>query len=341
MAKIDDIMKMTGFSRTAVSKALNDKDDISEATKKIIRDAARELNYIPNINARNLRSKNNNVIALIISSPSAESEKTNTLYPLLMGVNKAMAAHHYELALYIIDSKDQAAKSYVAFCRERNVKGAILVGIKTDDDYIKQLKNSEIPYVLIDVDIRGTDHMNVVKIDDVTAAFEATEHLIDHNHKNIAFINGGKTATVAIDRWEGYQKALAEHGLPLQHDYVKIADFSEEKAYAVTKALFKQHPELTAVFCASDLMALGTMKALDDLELDVPRDVSVVGFDDIPLASYVKPALTTINQSFFEKGNKAADLIASLLKESQDKKIITLPHKLMRRNSVAHNKRSA
>ena len=129
MVKIDDISKATGFSRTTISKALNDKSDISEKTKEIVRKAAKELNYIPNINARNLRKKRNNIIAVIISSPSKESEKTNSLYPLLLGVNKFLEENDLELALYIIDSEKQIKKSYIKFCKERNVIGAILVGI--------------------------------------------------------------------------------------------------------------------------------------------------------------------------------------------------------------------
>ena len=334
MAKIDDIMKMTGFSRTAVSKALNDKSDISEATKKIIRDAAKKLNYIPNINARNLRAKQQNIIALIISSPSKESEKTNTLYSLLMGVNSALIDQDYELALYIIDSKDQTKKSYVEFCKERNVKGAILVGIKTDDHYIKQLKTSEIPYVLIDVDIQDTNHMNVVKIDDTKAAFDATEHLIKHQHKHIAFMNGSETATVAINRLKGYKQALAFYNIKILNEYIQVADFSEEIARTKSIALLHKYPEITAIFAASDLMALGVMQACEHLGLSIPQDLSLIGFDDIPIAAYVKPSLTTIGQSFFDKGKISVELISSQLETKNDKKIVTLPHTLMVRESV-------
>ncbi len=334
MTKIDDIMAATGFSRTTVSKALNDKEDISEKTKKIIRKAARDLNYIPNINARNLRIKHSRVIALILSSPSKESEKTNTLYPLLMGVNKYLSSHGYELALYLIDSERQTMKSYVGFCRERNVAGAILVGIKTDDDYIRQLANSEIPYVLIDVDIRNTTHKSVVKLDDVRGAYDATAYLLEKNHRHIAFMNGNKNSTVSEERLRGYMQAMDDYGVFVPKSYITYADFSEDTARRTLKRLITKNPGVTAVFCASDLMALGAMQGARELSLTIPADLSLIGYDDIPIASYVKPSLTTISQDFHKKGYEAAKLITTQLDENEDKKIVIIPHRLIERESV-------
>ena len=334
MTKIDDIMAATGFSRTTVSKALNDKSDISEKTKKIIRKAADDLNYVPNINARNLRSKRSKVIALILSSPSEESEKTNTLYPLLMGVNQYLSTHGFELALYLIDSKIQTMKSYVAFCRERNVAGAILVGIKTDDDYIRQLANTEIPYVLIDVDIRNTTHKSVVKLDDVRGAYDATLHLLKNNHRKIAFMNGNKNSTVSEERLKGYLKAMRNHDMAVSDEYVVYADFSEEEARKETRQLLKSHPEITALFCASDLMALGAMQGAADVGRIIPDELSLVGYDDIPIARYVTPALTTISQNFHEKGFEAAKLITTQLKQHGDQRIVIVDHYLKVRDSV-------
>lgn len=339
MTKIDDISRVTGFSRTTVSKALNDKSDISEPTKNIIRKAAKDLNYIPNINAKNLRYKKNNIIAVIISSPSVESEKTNSLYPLLIGINKFLNESNLELALYIIDSEKQSKKSYVNFCKERNVLGAILVGIKTDDIYLGQLVNSETPCVLIDVNItQESKHLSVVKIDDTLASFEAVEYLIANNHKNIGFINGVVNSTVSKDRLEGYKLAMHNNDLPINNDYIIYADFSEEIAEEKILKLLQKHSEITALFCASDLMALGAMSASEKLGLRIPEEISLIGFDDIPISKYIKPGLTTISQNQYEKGFEAAKLIWSHLNTDSNRKIITLDHRLVIRDSVIFHK---
>lgn len=335
MTTIDDISRATGFSRTTISKALNDKSDISEPTKEIIRKAAKELNYVPNINAKNLRAKTNNIVAVIISSPSTESEKTGTLYPFLIGVNKYLNESNLELALYIIDSEKQSKKSYVKFCRERNVLGAILVGIKTDDIYLTQLINSDLPCVLIDVNItQESKKLSVVKIDDTKAASEAVQHLIDNEHRNIAFVNGVANSTVSKDRLEGYKTAMEKNEVPIQDGYIINADFSEKMAEEKIDVLIKEHPEITAIFCASDLMALGAMSALEKLNLTIPDDISIIGFDNIPISKYIKPGLTTVSQDFNEKGFEAAKLIWSQINTGTSRKIVTLNHELVIRDSV-------
>lgn len=339
MAKIDDISRITGFSRTTVSKALNDKSDISESTKEIIRKAAKDLNYIPNINARNLRYKNNNIIAVIISSPSVESEKTGSLYPFLIGVNNFLNENNLELALYMIDSEKQNKKSYVEFCKERNVSGVILVGIKTDDIYLNQLVDSEIPCVLIDVNVNNeSQNLSILKIDDTEASFEAVDYLIKNNHKEIGFINGVINSTVSKDRLEGYKLAMESNRLNINNKYIINADFSEKIAEEKIEKLLKNYPDITALFCASDLMALGAMSAIEKLGLIIPDDISLIGFDDIPISKYVKPSLTTISQNFYEKGFIAAELIYTRLNSNDTSKIVNLDHKLIIRDSVAFNK---
>ncbi len=335
MVKIDDISKATGFSRTTISKALNDKSDISEKTKEIVRKAAKELNYIPNINARNLRKKRNNIIAVIISSPSKESEKTNSLYPLLLGVNKFLEENDLELALYIIDSEKQIKKSYIKFCKERNVIGAILVGIKTDDIYLKQLINSDLPCVLIDINIKtDSNNISIVQIDDFKASCEAVQYLIDNGHTNIVYLNGVKNSTVSVDRLKGYKATLRKNKLLVNEDYIVEADFSEKKAEEKTNELLIKHPEVTAIFSASDLMALGAMSAIEKLKLKIPEDISIIGFDDIPIAYYLKPGLTTIAQSFYEKGLESAKLIWKQLNNEVKGEVVTLVHQLVIRDSV-------
>lgn len=336
MSTIKDIAKSVGLSITTVSRALNDHYDVSEKTKKKIKKAAKELNYSPNSIARSLVMKKTKTIGLLVSELFREGVKDNFTFEVLSGINTCAGQLDYDLVLFSTNSAKQKVKTYTQLCKERRVDGVIISGIKTNDTYLKEIVTSDIPCVLIDIPIKS-DTVGFVTTDNVLGAKEAVQHLIGLGHTNIAFINGHEFAYVSKKRLEGYNEALEEANIPIHKEWILDGLFSDEVAEQEAVALLKHYPEITAVFCASDLMALGVIRAAHKLNIKVPEDLSIVGYDDIVLASYVTPSLTTISQDKYQMGYQAAELLISMLENNIDPHQRILNTKLIIRESTKSN----
>jgi DNA-binding LacI/PurR family transcriptional regulator len=239
----------------------------------------------------------------------------------------------YEILMFNVDSIVQQKKSYLQFAKEHSLAGIIIQGIRTDDPYYREVANSTIPCVLIDI---SADSVKVgsVSSDNYAAAREAVGYLIDSGHSNIAFVNGKDAAAVSVLRYEGYVSMMREKGLPVKSSYIIRADFDEEMAYQKMLVFLKEHSEVTAVFCASDLMAIGVIRAARELGIDIPSRLSVIGFDDILISSYVTPSLTTIHQDFYEMGYEAAAMLHDIAIERDVPHTRKIPHRLILRNST-------
>lgn len=333
MTTIKDIAKQAGVSVTTVSRALNDYYDVSPTTKAHIMKISQEMGYIPNRMAQNLVKQHNNTLAIILSGLEKGGGKDNIVYCLLSGMYAFAETVNYEVLVFTTSTAQQKEKSYVQFCKEHYIGGAVLNGIRMDDPFFIELMGSDLPCVLIDVPIEGKNTYTI-SVDNAKAAQEAVEHLIDNNHKNIGMINGRCEALVSHERQKGYADALSKRGLVLKKEYIVHADFLENRSYEETRRLLQKHPEITALFCASDMMALGAMRAIADEGKKIPEDVSIVGFDNIPLSEYTKPALTTVNQDFYMMGYEAARQLLKLIMREPVKRKIYLDYKLLERNSV-------
>ncbi|MGB9780682.1 LacI family DNA-binding transcriptional regulator [Caldanaerobacter subterraneus] len=329
---IKDIAKKAGVSITTVSRALNGYPDVSEETREKIKKIAEELNYTPNSIARGLVTNKTQTIGMIVS----ELIKPGVYHPffleVLAGIKAGLKKDRYDLILFTVDPESQDATSYEKLCNDRKVEGAIVEGLRLSDPYIEEIKGTQIPTVLIDIPIL-TDKVGYVSSDNVQAAFEATSYLIKLGHKNIGFINGHKDAAVSFERLEGYKKALEKNDIPYREEYVIFADFTQEGGYNAFKTLIFEHPEITAIFHASDLMAMGSYRAAKDLGMRIPEDISLVGFDDIELASLITPALTTIRQDTFKMGYTAAKHLLAIIRGEKPQHIV-IPHKLVIRDSA-------
>jgi len=338
MTTIKDIAREAGVSVTTVSRALNGYSDVNEKTRAKIKGIANELNYSPNALARSLVTNKTKTIGLLVSGMKKESIKDNFTYEILCGINDMSAEIGYDLIFFSTNSTMQKEKSYAQLCRERKVDGVIIQGIKTDDPYLQEVIDSEIPCVLIDIPIESNS-VGYVTTDNELGAKNITEYLIDLGHKNIAMINGHNRAFVSQQRFAGYRKALSEANIALQWEYVIDGAFDEEVAYDATLKLLNEHTEITAIVCASDLMALGVMKAAKTLGLSIPSDLSVTGYDDIILASYVSPTLTTVAQDKYLMGQKATRLLAELLEGHTNERKVIVETEIKKRESAGKNTR--
>ncbi len=334
MATIKDIAKQAGVSVTTVSRALNGYDDVNEVTRKKIKRIAEELSYSPNAVARSLVSKKTRTIGLIISDINRAGAKDAFAYEVLCGINDRAGDLNYDLLLFSTSPTKQIEKSYTTLCKERNVEGAIISGLRLDDPYLHEvIDQNAFPCVLIDIPRTG-DNVGHITSDSRVGASMAVRHLLEGGHRRIAMINGHDQASVSKERYEGYKDALREAGLEVREDSVYDGFFTEDGGAEAMYQILIRHPDVTAVFCASDLMALGAMRTLEKLGRKVPDDMSVIGFDDITISAYCSPKLTTIRQDKYELGYQGAQLLIDMLEQRTDNRKILLNNQLIVREST-------
>lgn len=338
MTTIKDIAKNAGVSVTTVSRALNGYSDVNEKTRQKIIKIAEELNYSPNTLARGLVMNQSKTIGLLVSGMDRSSVKDNFTFEVLTGVNECISERGYDLVLFSTTTTKQREKTYSQLCRERRVDGAILSGIKIDDPYLKEVVESNIPCVLIDIPIQS-ETVGYVTTDNVFGAKKAVRYLIEQGHKNIALINGHDQAFVSKQRLKGYIEALEEANLSVNEKWIISGDFTEDIAQEKSLELLKQFQEITAIFCASDLMALGVLKSAKTLGIEVPSQLSVIGYDNILLASYTTPTLSTIAQNIIELGYQGSNLLIDMLEGKADARVCTLDTELIIRESTDKNHR--
>lgn len=333
---IKDVAREAGVSITTVSRALNGYTDVSETTKKRIREVVERLDYAPDINARSLGGKAETTIALLTSELTPTNE-SGFVYGLISGLFQQCSLLGCEFMLLATNTVKQEKLSFLQLCKKKNLSGVVVTGLKVDDPYYHEILDSDIPCAIIDMQVRGKNKCNIT-VDNVQASREAVKYLISQGHKNIGMINGSKLADVSGQRYSGYVSALLEEGIPLHLDYTRHCDFLEEEALVQAEELLKTYPEITALFCASDVMAIGAIRAIEKLGGAVPEDISVMGFDDIPIAKYVYKGLSTVRQSPMQMGIEGGKIVWRMLKKEKVENKAVLPHELIIRGTTGKAK---
>jgi len=330
---ISDIAREAGVAKSTVSKVLSGVASVSQNTRERVLEVARRLNYHPSVVAQSLKSKKTRAIGLVLP---------NIMNPfflyILKGVEDAAIENGYIVVFCESDNKKNKESLYFQIFEERWVDGVIFSGVEDDSEeekYIKSLHEKGIPVVLIDREIEGY-FTNAVLIDNKGAAFTATTYLLELGHRRIASIVGPQNIKIFVKRLEGYKVALSKYGVDFDPRMVVEGDLSVESGAAAIQKLMAEGLRFTAVFASNDLMAIGAMKELQRIGIKIPRDISIVGFDDIPLAALVTPSLTTVSQPAYEMGMEAVNLIKKNIESGKaiESKII-LPTKLVVRESVA------
>ena len=332
-ATIQDVAKLAGVTTGTVSRAFNNYQDIRPETRKRIREAAEELGYRPNISARNLASKTAPNIALIISGVLEGDDKDVQSFQMLRGVLSYTKENGIEMAMYATDSTMQAQESYTDFCLRHSIAGTILCGIRTDDQYYKELMQSGIPTVAIDFPVQ-TEKGGWISIDNRAAAAEAVHALLDSGHKRLLVVSGTDQADVTLVRMKGVLDACRDAGYELGEGCVLSGQFSQEEAYRQTCAYLSScETKPDAVFCLSDLMALGVMQAVKEAGLRVPEDVSIIGFDGVYIGDFCQPSLSTVQQDMRCMGREAARMLHGLMRGTGTGGHYMIPHRLLLKGS--------
>lgn len=331
-ARSRDVAKLAGVSRTTVSFVLNDVPGvkITEETRQRVLEAARQLNYYPTAAARSLASGKTHRIGLILGEGQKRLSADAFLPTFLQGVTASVHQRGYLLVLQMAEDVP-SHEAYVRLIREQQVDGLILSGPRLDDPLLTELAEDRFPLIL-----HGRlDECDFpcVDVDNKAGGYQATTHLIGLGHRRIGFVsNAPLSYSGAQDRFAGYKQALAEHDIDLDDSLVRTAAFLPQTGRKAMAELLRQPQPPTAVFTASDVVAMGTMSAIQTAGLKIPDDVAVVGFDDIFLAAHVEPPLTTIRVPAYGLGWTAAEILISLI-EGDEVSSVTLETELVIRDS--------
>jgi DNA-binding LacI/PurR family transcriptional regulator len=302
---IYDVARLAGVSTATVSRALNGTGQIAAGTRRTIEAAVEQLGYRPNTIARSLVTKSTQTIALLLP------EITNPFYAQLVGgIQKAALAARHTMLLCTTEGDPTREEQYLSLLRSKQVDGALVDGLVLPNHRIARVAEG-FPIVCLDRDI-DSPSVPLVQVDNRRGAYLATQHLLSLGHTRIAHVAGVRDLRISEQRVAGYRDALAAAGLPADPGLVATGSFTEEGGYTAMQSLLDSGA--TAVFAANDLSALGAMHALSASGRRVPGDVSVVGFDDVRLAAFTSPPLTTVRQPAREIGERATRLLLELTK---------------------------
>jgi LacI family transcriptional regulator len=335
-----DVAKKAGVSRTTVSFVLNNVNgvNISESTRQRVLDAAKKLNYHPDAAGRKLVSGKSCTLGLVLRQSHEQVFADAFLPRVLLGIEQAVTTQGFEVLLKSLEPDDN--NGYVRLINENQVDGIILSGPRQDDTEIIRLHKEGFPIMLMGQLPEGD--IPFVDIDAVEGAACAVQHLIDLGHRRIALItNASLKYTSAQQRLSGYLKALQEAGIDPNDSYIKEGNYTPKSGFETMSELLQVLPRPSAVFIASDVVALGAILAIKSKELSIPEDIAMVGFDDIPLAEYYDPPLTTVRLPAYGLGWAAGERLVRLVNsESLDLESVLLEFELITRQSSAVNLKS-
>lgn len=333
-----DVAEHAGVSRTTVSLVLNNVQgvQISAETRERVIDAAQELGYVPNAAAQALASSRAQIIGLILTRNPHHISSDAFLNQILDGL--ITAAHEYSMRLLIdiVEVRHQK-KAYLDLVRAKRIDGLILSGPRFDDKALISLQQDRFPTVLMG-QLPESDFFSV-DIDNFSASQKAVNHLISLGHKRIACVtNAPPSYTAAADRLNGYRETLKSNAIPFDKELVRHGDFDPESGYQQMKDLLDTGDHPSAVFVASDVVAIGAKAAIVEKGLKIPQDIAMVGFDDIPLARYLDPPLTTIRLPASELATRASKMLIQIIQgEPPAEKQVLLESQLIVRRSCGAN----
>jgi DNA-binding LacI/PurR family transcriptional regulator len=310
--KSHDVARIARVSRTTVSLVLNNVTGarISEATRQRVIAAAKQLNYHPNISGRRLASGKSYTLGLVLRQNPDQVFADMFLLKVLLGVEQAAEVANFRVLLKPLapDNPD----GYTGLIHENHVDGIILSGPRQDDFEIIRIHQQGFPIILMG-QLPGSN-IPFVDVDAIDGARTATKHLIALGHTRIAIItNAPLEYTSTQQRLEGYQQAHSEAGIELDDKLVGIGSYTPASGYEAMTHLLSLSPRPTAVFIASDVVAMGAIQATKFAGLSIPEDLAIVGFDDVPLAEFVDPPLTTIRLPAYRLGWTASECLSRLV----------------------------
>ena len=308
---LEDVAKQAGVSRSTVSRVINEHPNVRADVRKRVLEVIESTGYHPNAAARTLASQRSWTIGLVLPHSVSVFFTDPYFSHLTKGIAQACNQHNFTLALFIVGTKKDEEKIFPRISRKGLLDGVIVQsGHHGDQKIIGHMVDTKIPFVVAGRPFRS-DNVSYIDIDNVNAAYNAVSHLIRIGRHRIGTISGPASSAVGIDRMKGYRKAMTARGLIVDETLIAEGDFTETGGYYAMKKLIPFKPD--AIFAASDVMALGAMRAASDANLNIPEDIAFVGFDDLPNAVFSDIQLTTVRQPVVRFGIQAVETLIDLI----------------------------
>jgi len=309
---IRDIARLAGVSKATVSRVLNKKPDVNPATRERILRLMEEWAFVPSITASRLAGGRSRVIGILIPSLTWPA-----IPEIMRGVSEVVEHSPYELLLYSITHEEDRTEKDQRDVIDRILATKLAAGLLAifpgqSAEHLTRLYEQGFPIVMIDDQAKPTS-IPWVGAGNRRGSYAATRYLLRMGHRRIAYIKGPSKFLVSHERYQGYCEALNEAGITLDSTLVMEGDFMPQGGRCCASKLLSMEERPTAIFAANDLMAYGVLAAAQEYGLRVPEDLSLIGFDDIPLSAHTRPALTTVRQPFHSIGQRAIELLLSLL----------------------------
>jgi LacI family transcriptional regulator len=331
MSKVTErvIAEIAGVSVNTVSRALNNKPDVSSITRKKVLKIAKRLGYVPNLLAKSLKSGESKTIGVVVSNLS------NPFFnPVLRGIDDKLREKEYNIIICNSDGDYRREEEAIATLIQKRVDGVVLTPVGKRSLDISFLKKARVPFVLMMSHFKVTD-TDYVGFNDKIGAFLAAEHLIKKRHRKILYLGGPPYFSLARDRLQGHKKALIAHEIKVDQKLVRAVSPKLEEGYQVVKKTLSEGLDFTAIATFNDYLALGAMKAIFERHLKIPDDIAIVGYDDIEFASLSIVPLTTIRLPKYLLGSKTAGvLLAKMTKKRAKSQRMLLKPELIVRDST-------
>jgi LacI family transcriptional regulator len=328
---IKDVAKYANVSIATVSRIVNGLPGYSEDTKKKVQEAIEALGYQPNAIARGLINKRTQTIGVLFPEVSGMLSSE-----VLEGVENAAHDGGFSVIVCNTTSSGKRTVKYLRLLQEKRVDGIIFASEDVKEEYYKIFQEMKVPVVLVSTASSNYD-LPFVRVNDFEGAFQATEHLIKKGHKQIGMIGGSKNDPIAgVPRMRGFKEALQKHSLAFSEKNITTNEgYRFQNGKESLPVLLKQLPNMTAIFAASDEMAIGAMSAAHQLGIKVPEELSIIGYDNLKIAEMCYPALTTVSQPLKDMGQTAGEILVKLIKgEEKEAKSQYMPFTIVERQSV-------
>jgi len=327
---IKDVANLAGVSIATVSRVITGKSPVRKDIKNRVLEAAAALDYRPNLAARNLVTRINRTIGVIVSDLS-----NSFTGEILNGIEEMCQQLNYDVLVSSTGGDIKKEVQSLERFEGKQIEGLILIPWKLHAETVEKINSMSTYIVMVN---RNNSKLKVptIAIDNYKASYQMTNYLIGKGHKKIGFIrNSVDVDFFGLDQYRGYKKAMTDHMLEVDQRYVKYGDFSMENSYMIVKNFIADKDVPTAIFATSDIMAIGAINALRDNGYSVPGDVSVVGFNNVKMASLYRPRLTVIHQPLYSIGTVAVKMIANKKDyiQTEENRVVIMPHKLIERES--------
>ena len=330
MATIKDIASRLGISISTVSKGLNGASDISDELRQLVLDTAVEMGY----STKRSRKESYRKLCLFVTNMDYKTEDTFG-YEIVLGFKQNAIQHKWDVSVVEIDLEFQNTHKYDTYLLQHGYMGAFVLGLALHNPWMEQMKTTTMPTVLFDNFIDGNENVAYLGTDSREGIHMAVEHLVKLGHKKIAFLNGSSGSFVADERQEAFENAVKEYNIDCNTRMMARDDFVANSAYQHVPAFLEEGA--TAIVCGSDLIAQGAIETCIKAGYRVPEDVSIIGFDNIPIAANTVPPLTTISQERNKLGRGAFLVLESLTKHVCISRVMLRPQ-LVERSSTTSAK---